>query len=117
MRMMWKLGGAVALGLGIIGIILPLLPTTPFILLAAFCFSKGSERMHRWLTRHRVFGPMIKDWNKNGAINAKAKRLATLSIAAVFVLSVLMGLRPMILIIQAITLTCVLIFIWSRPST
>jgi len=72
--------------------------------------------MHHWLTTHRVFGPMIDDWNRNGAINKRAKYLATLSIAAIFLLSIAMGLRPMILIIQGVTLGCVLTFIWTRPD-
>jgi len=116
MRALWKIAGGISLVLGVIGIVLPLLPTTPLILLAAFCFSKGSERMHHWLTTHRVFGPMIDDWNRNGAINKRAKYLATLSIAAIFLLSIAMGLRPMILIIQGVTLGCVLTFIWTRPD-
>lgn len=63
--------------LGIIGIFLPLLPTTPFLILTAFCFNKGSEKFHTWLLNHRIFGPPIVDWQKNHVIRKKYKWMAT----------------------------------------
>ena len=116
MRPIWFLLGMIALGCGLAGVVLPLVPTVPFLLLAAFFFARSSERMHAWLLSHRTFGPMIEDWTRSGAIRPTAKRLATLSIAAVFLLSLALGLRPLIVGIQAVTLGCVLIFIWTRPN-
>jgi len=117
MRIIWAILGLISVGFGLIGIILPLIPTVPFMLLAAFFFARSSERLHAWLVEHPTFGPSIVDWQERGAISAKGKRIATLSIAAVFLIGLIMGLRPMILIIQAITLSAVLIFIWSRPNS
>ncbi len=117
MRLIWLIGGFISLALGVIGIVLPLLPTVPFMLLAAFCFARGSERIHAWLLSHPIFGPPIEDWNSRGAIRPGAKRLATLSIVAVFLLSVILGVKTTVLIIQAVVLSAVLIFIWSRPSS
>jgi uncharacterized membrane protein YbaN (DUF454 family) len=68
------------------------------------------------LITHSTFGPPIIDWQTSGAIKPRVKRIATISIAAVFLLSLAMGLRPLILGIQAVILICVLIFIWSRPN-
>lgn len=116
MRVLWACLGILALMFGVIGIALPLLPTVPFLLLAAFFFARSSERLHKWLITHPRFGPPIEDWNRSGAISRRAKLLATVSVAAAFTLSVAMGLRPMILMIQAATLCCVLIFIWTRPD-
>ncbi|MDV4144654.1 MULTISPECIES: YbaN family protein [Shimia] len=116
MRFLWAALGILCLLLGLVGVVLPLLPTVPFLLLAAFLFARSSERLHNWLLSHPKLGPPIEDWQSRGAINPSAKRLATVSIVAVFALSLALGLRPLILGIQAVTLSCVLIFIWTRPS-
>lgn len=115
MRWLWGTAGCLALLLGIAGIALPLLPTVPFLLLAAFCFARSSRRLHRWLVDHPRFGPPIREWQRHGAISIRAKRLATLSIGAVFALSIVMALPPALLIVQALVLACVLLFIWTRP--
>lgn len=116
MRLIWATIGGLSLMLGVIGIAVPLLPTVPFILLAAFCFARSSERLHAWLLSHHRFGPVIEDWNQRGAISPRVKRISTVSILAVFTLSLIMGLRPLILGIQAVSLGCVAIFIWTRPN-
>ncbi|WP_108854047.1 YbaN family protein [Albidovulum aquaemixtae] len=116
MRPLWLMGGAVSLALGTTGIFLPLLPTVPFLLLAAFCFARSSERLHAWLLSHRVFGPPIENWRDRGAIGRRAKWLASLSILAAFALSVLLSVPPVILAIQAVVLALVALFIWTRPD-
>ncbi|WP_026615711.1 YbaN family protein [Ensifer aridi] len=63
-------------GLGIAGIFLPLLPTTPFLLLAAWLFSRCSPRLERWLIDHPLFGRPLRDWRQHGAISRRAKRWA-----------------------------------------
>ena len=116
MRIIWLIFGLIALGLGCLGVVLPLLPTVPFILLAAFCFAKSSNRLHGWLLSHPLFGKMIQDWRQSGAISTKAKKMATISIALVFAISVITGVKPLILTIQVTVLGCVLAFIWTRPA-
>lgn len=116
MRIVWFLFGLTALALGLIGVILPLLPTVPFLLLAAFFFARSSETLHYWLVEHPKLGPPIQNWNERGAISKSAKVYATISVALAFALSVILGLKPTLLAIQAICLACVLIFLWSRPT-
>ena len=116
MRLLWLAAGLTACALGLIGAVLPLLPTTPFMLLAAFCFARSSPRLERWLTEHRLFGPAIADWRRNGAISRRAKQLATVMIAATFLLSLLLGVASWVLAIQALALSGVLLFIWTRPD-
>lgn len=116
MRIMWFISGWICLALGAMGILLPLLPTVPFLLLAALCFAKSSDTAHQWLINHKAFGPPIQDWQQSGAIRRPAKILATLSILAAFIISLFLGIAWWALTLQAIVLTCVSIFIWSRPE-
>ncbi|UWR07181.1 MULTISPECIES: YbaN family protein [Ruegeria] len=116
MHYLWATFGLLCVALAMIGVALPLLPTVPFLLLAAFCFARSSSRLHNWLMSHRTFGPLILDWQTSGAIRPAAKKAATLSVAAVFGLSVLVSVPSHVLIIQAVTLGAVMIFIWSRPN-
>ena len=74
---LYMAAGFLALLLGAIGVVLPLLPTTPFVLLAAFFFSRGSRKIHHWLLNQRTFGPMIRDWENNRIIPLKAKLIST----------------------------------------
>jgi hypothetical protein len=115
-RTLWMAAGWLSLVTGLIGIVVPLLPTTPFILLAAFCFQRGSESLHRWLTGHPRFGPLIADWRERGAIPRKAKRNAMIALAAVIAISWLVGVAAHVMIIQAVVLTLVAIFILTRPE-
>lgn len=116
MRFVWAGLGTLCVGLGVLGAFLPLVPTVPFLLLATFLFANSSPRLHSWIITHRHFGPVIEDWTRSGAIRPRAKRLATLSIAAVFALSLLLGVGALVLTIQGIVLGCVLVFIWTRPN-
>ena len=68
--------GIIALILAIIGIIIPLLPTTPFLLLSAACFLKGSDRMYQWLINHKHFGNYIRNFREHRAIPLKTKVVA-----------------------------------------
>ena len=104
---------------GIVGAFLPVLPTTPFLILAALCFSRGSPRLHQWLLNQPQFGPKLRDWEEQGVIQTKAKLTAcvliTLSIGStsVFIESIpLWGKLSMIALGIA-----VMAFILTRPSS
>lgn len=114
-RMLWLLVGFLALTLGAIGAFLPLLPTVPFILLAAFAFAQSSERMHNWLLEHNLFGGMIKDWRRYGAISLRAKIASVVTMALVLVISAFHGVAAWILITQAVILSCSAVYVLSRP--
>ncbi len=109
--------GLLFFALGIIGIFLPVLPTTPFMLVAAACFSRSSPRLHKWLLSRKTIGPLIVDWEANGVIRTKAKITATIMLVAVMTASsVLAGLSAVVNVVLALTAAAVLSFIWSRPS-
>ena len=82
MRFIYRLLGILSLLLGGIGLLLPLLPTVPFVILAAFFFAKGSPGLERWLLEHPRFGPHITAWRTRGAISRKGKHAAFAAFAA-----------------------------------
>jgi uncharacterized protein len=114
-RPVWLLGGALALLLGLVGIFLPLLPTTPFVLLAAFCFARGSARWERWLLEHKRLGPIVRDWRLHHAVPLRAKQLATVMMAAssawaAWTIPSLWRYMP------AVSCTVVAIWLWRLPT-
>jgi uncharacterized membrane protein YbaN (DUF454 family) len=72
--------GSAAIGMGVLGIILPVLPTTPFLLIAAYCYTRSSERMYFWLINHRVLGVYIRSYLEHRAITRNTKIIALISI-------------------------------------
>lgn len=110
-------GGMLCLILAILGVFLPLLPTTPFLLLAAACFARSSERLHAWMLRHPRFGPLLDDWETHRAIRPAAKRAATVAILASATLTLALTRMPRVSkAALAASLAGILAFIWTRPD-
>lgn len=82
--------GAVSLGLGVAGMFLPVLPTTPFLLLTAWCWMKGSPRMHAWLMSHPKLGPYIKDFQEHKCISRRVKAVSTVTLWLTITLSIIL---------------------------
>lgn len=116
MRAVYFVIGWICVGLGLLGAALPLLPTVPFLLLAAVCFARSSPAVHDWLVEHPRLGPPIRDWRRDGAISRPAKRLAMLSILASFAIPLALGAPGWVLAIQLVALACVSVFILTRPD-
>lgn len=109
--------GTVFLGLGALGLVLPVLPTTPFVLLAAACYLRASERLHRRLVTSRTFGPTIVAWQEHGAIPPRAKATAIALVALTFGFSVLFVVEPPVMRAGLVVLGIVLsIWLLRRPS-
>ena len=115
-RAVWMAVGFAALALAALGVVLPLLPTTPFLLVAAYAFARSSERWHAWLLSHRVFGPIIEDWRRHGAIGRRTKIVGVAAMAGVLALSVAFDVDSIVLAVQAVVLTASAAFVLSRPS-
>lgn len=93
-RVLFVLGGLASVGMAYLGVILPGLPTTPWVLLASYCFSRSSPRLQRWLRRSPVFGRLIQDWEEHRGIRRPVKVFAVCLIVAVVSLSILSGRLP-----------------------
>ena len=116
MRLVWLTLGLAFLAVGLVGVVLPVLPTTPFLLLAAGCFANSSPRLHGWLLGHPVFGPPIRNWEENRAISRPAKRLAVCSMAVVFAVSLVAGLSWPVLLAQGVLMGLGCGFVLTRPD-
>ncbi len=109
--------GTVFLGLGALGLVLPVLPTTPFVLLAAACYLRASDRLHRRLVTSRTFGPTIVAWQEHGAIRPRAKATAIALIALTFGFSVLFVVEPPFMRAGLVVLGVALsVWLLRRPS-
>jgi uncharacterized membrane protein YbaN (DUF454 family) len=89
LRATYLVAGFAFLGLGVLGVVLPVLPTTPFVLLAAACFARSSKRFHDWLLNHRSFGPLVREWREHRSIPYRTKLFAIAMMAATLGVSVL----------------------------
>jgi uncharacterized membrane protein YbaN (DUF454 family) len=123
-RILWLVLGLVCVGLGTIGIVLPILPTTPFLLAAAACFCKSSTRLYNWLIGNKWFGEYIRNYKEGKGIPMKTKIIAlivlwaTIGVSNIFILSQLLPsslVLPMQLIMLAIA-TGVSVHILRLPT-
>ena len=109
--------GWICVGLGIVGAVLPVMPSTVFLLIAAWAFAKGSPRLHGWLLDHPRLGSYIRDWELYGAIPLRGKITALVMISLSASWMVFFSALPAIAIGGTLSvLACVLIFIFTRPS-
>lgn len=107
--------GWLAVVLGTLGVVLPLLPTTPFILLAAWCFARSSPRFHHWLLYRSWFGGYLRYWQKHRAMPSGAKPRAIAVILITFAISLWLVKMMWVRILLLAILTCLLIFMWRIP--
>nr|WP_243846836.1 YbaN family protein [Sphingomonas japonica] len=109
------IGGIVALILGFIGAFLPVMPTVPFVILAAFCFARSNPKFEAWLLDHPHFGPHIHAWRRNGAIPRRGKLISSVMLAGSGVLGLIFVPMPWGAIPAAIAVISGT-WIWSRPD-
>lgn len=116
-RSLLFVSGVICVILGLMGMALPLLPTTPFLLLAACCFARSSLRMHRWLLASPLLGPVIVDWEQAGLIRRKTKIVASVLMLATVTYPLIFVIQPIVLKVGVVmVIMAVLGFMWSRPS-
>lgn len=109
-RLLFSFIGMTSLCLGILGIFLPLLPTTPFILLSSACFLRSSPRFHRWLYQHETFGPIIQNWQQHRAVSKAVKKRAIVFILLSFTFSI--SMVPLLWLKVGLFIWLVLLITW-----
>ena len=115
-RALYRVLALIFLGLGILGAFLPVLPTTPFILLSAWAAARGSPRLLDWLENHSAFGPMLRDWRCGGVVGRKAKWTATafMSVSGAYLL--LAGAPRWVAWVAVACMGAVALWLWRRPE-
>lgn len=114
----WFLLGlaVLSLALGLVGLFLPVLPTVPFLLLAAWAAGLSSPRLQQWLERHPLFGPQITDWRRAGVVRRRAKWTATVVMTASAITTVLLLHAHWAALASTALMACVLVWLWLRPE-
>ena len=106
-----------SLVLGLIGLVTPVLPTVPFIILASWAGMRSSRRVHDYLESHRVFGPILRDWREHGAVRRRTKAVATLSMAiGACVIWWMSPGGPLVPATVSTLMACIAIWLWLRPE-
>ncbi|KAB2903369.1 MAG: DUF454 domain-containing protein [Burkholderiaceae bacterium] len=107
---------ALSLAMGIIGVFVPGLPTTVFILMAGWAAARSSPRLHAWMWNHPLFGRMLRDWARGGRVSRRAKWSATTLMALSAAILLLTPTRPWVCAVAITCMACVLAWLWRRPE-
>lgn len=108
--------GALCVMLGFVGVFLPVMPTTIFLILAAFFFTKGSPRLRGWLLNHGHFGPSIRTWEETGAIPRRIKVVSVTMMLSSFIPTLILRVPPIYLGLQAVLIAIGALYILTRPD-
>ncbi len=113
---LWRLAGGIALIIGLIGMAIPILPTTPFILVAAYGFTRGSRKIYRWVVDPNSLGTGFAEWRRRGIIPPFGGLMIMVVMLVGFVLALLSGLETASLIIELVGLLLVGAYLLTRPK-
>ncbi len=117
LRALYLVLGLLFTALGLIGAVLPIMPTTIFLVLAAACFARSSPRLERWILDHPVFGPPVAAWRDHGVIGRGAKWASIVMMWGGFAVTVVLNIMPLLgYLALAAVLAAVSVFVASRPS-
>lgn len=116
LRLLWVAAGVLLTGVGIVGVILPVMPGTIFLILAAACFARGSPRLEAWLLNHPRLGPSVVAWRRHGAIPVKAKLFAFAGMTFSVVLVTLSGAPPIAVWSTIVLVSVGALYVGTRPS-
>ena len=116
-KLFWNILGFLSLGLAYIGVITPGFPYSIWVVFSAYCFSKGSERMHRWIYNHKIFGPFLTNWNQKRVFPQKMRYLMLGMMSLSLILMYSGGVKTIGIISTAVFMMLVVIWAWRFPNS
>ncbi len=116
-KFLWKILGFISLGFAYIGVITPGVPYSPFVVFAAYCFAKGSPKMHAWLYNHKIFGPFLTNWNEKRVFPQKMKYFMLAMMSLSLILMFVGGVKPIGIVSTAVFMALVAVWAWRYPSS
>jgi len=116
-KFLWKCLGFISLGMAYIGVITPGLPYSIFVVFAAYCFAKGSPKMHAWIYGHPLFGPFLTNWNERRVFPTKMKFFMLAMMSTSLVIMFVTGVKPIGILSTAIFMALVAVWAWRFPGS
>jgi len=114
--LLWRVGAVLALAVGIAGVVLPILPTVPFLIVAAWAAGKGWPSLERWMLNHPVYGPHIRRWRERGAVPRRAKLLASAMMLTSAIALQFTALALWLKVAAPAVMAAVAVWLWRRPE-
>ena len=116
-KFLWKILGFLSLGMAYVGLITPGIPYSCFAVFAAYCFAKGSPKMHAWLYNHKIFGPFLTNWNTKRVFPTKMKFFMLAMMCSSLLIMFFTGVKPIGVISTAGFMALVAIWAWRFPGS
>ena len=116
-RFLWKILGFVSLGMAYVGLITPGIPYSIFVVFAAYCFAKGSPKMHAWLYNHKLFGPFLTNWNTKRVFPTKMKYFMLAMMSSSLIIMWFTGVKPIGILSTATFMMFVAVWAWRWPGS
>jgi uncharacterized membrane protein YbaN (DUF454 family) len=116
-KFLWKCLGFISLGMAYLGVITPGLPYSIFVVFAAYCFAKGSPKMHAWLYNHKLFGPFLTNWNERRVFPTRMKFFMLGMMTTSLIIMFFTGVKPIGVVSTAVFMAIVAVWAWRFPGS
>jgi uncharacterized protein len=116
-KLLWKLLGFISLGLAYVGVVTPGMPYSIFVVFAAYCFAKGSPKMHAWLYNHKLFGPFLTNWGQKRVFPTKMKFFMLAMMSSSLIIMFFTGVKPVGILSTAVFMALVAVWAWRFPGS
>ena len=116
-KLLWKILGFLSLGMAYVGLVTPGIPYSCFVVFAAYCFAKGSPKMHAWLYNHKIFGPFLTNWNTKRVFPTKMKFFMLAMMSSSLIIMFFTGVKPIGILSTGIFMCLVAVWAWRFPGS